>query len=47
MKKSKKFKVKYVYIEPKIQEEKIQQQQILDEVYDDIFDRILNRKINE
>lgn len=35
--KKKKLEIKYVYLEPKMLEEKRKQHQLLDEVFDDIF----------
>jgi hypothetical protein len=41
MRKAKRFKVKYVYIEPKTPEEKAEQQRKLDQAFDMIFNKIL------
>ena len=40
MKRAKKLKIKYVYIEPKTPEEKIEQQRRLDDTYDILFDTV-------
>lgn len=37
MKKVKQPIIKYVYIEPKTQQEKIEQERIMDSIFDDIF----------
>ncbi len=47
MKRSKKFKIKYVYIDPKTPEEKEQQQKILDDIFDPIFDKIAVKLKND
>jgi len=47
MRKIRKFKVKYVYVEPKTPEEKERQQKILDEAYNILFNSVLERKIKE
>jgi len=44
MKKQKKIRIRYVYVEPKTSEEKKSQQKVLDGMFDDIFNRILENK---
>lgn len=40
MKRSKRIKIKYVYVEPKTEQEKIEQEKLLEAVYFPIFDKI-------
>lgn len=47
MRKAKKIKIKYVYVEPKTPEEKAQQHRKLDKAFDMIFDSVLNEKNNK
>jgi len=44
MTKTRRIKVKYVYLEPKTPEEKAEQQRKLDDVFDMIFDDILKKR---
>jgi len=47
MKKDKKFKVTYVYHEPKTLQEKADQQRRLDQAFDMIFDKIFDETHNK
>lgn len=47
MKKDKKFKVTYVYHEPKTPQEKAEQQRKVDDVFDTVFDKIFDETHNK
>lgn len=47
MKRNKKLKIIYKYVEPKTSEEKELQQKVLDDLFDDLFKRVIKKRQSE